>query len=232
METIYTDGEYFNNNPLWHTERSAWKAEKIFSILRKNKINFYTVADVGCGAGEVLKQVQQKSGSEKKYSGYEISPQGFALARERENDSLKFFNEDLFSLDAEIKFDLVMAIDVFEHVEDYISFLRKIKERGNYKIFHIPLDLSAQSVLRSKPILERRKKVGHIHYFTKDIAIAALADLGYEIIDCIYTADTLELPAKSTLSWMARWPRKFLFALNKDFAVRLMGGWSLLVLTR
>ena len=123
-----------------------------------------------------------------------------------------------------------MAIDVFEHVEDYISFLKNIKTKARYKIFHIPLDLSVQSVLRSKPIIERRKKVGHIHYFTKDIAFATLQDLGYKIIDWQYTGDTIELPAKSTLSAVAKLPRKAAFMLNQNLTVRIFGGWSLLVL--
>ncbi len=67
-----------------------------------------------------------------------------------------------------------MAIDVFEHVEDYFGFLRKIK--GEYKIFHIPLDLSMQTVLRATPIIANRKTLGNVHYFTKEIAIEALTD--------------------------------------------------------
>lgn len=230
MDTIYTDGQYLANNPQWHTERSDWKAAKIFNLLKKNNIDFTSMGDVGCGAGEVLKCLQTKYDTLKMFYGYEISPQGYRLAAERENERLHFFNSDLFSQPGNVKYDVAMAIDVFEHVEDYFSFLRKIKERGNYKIFHIPLDLSAQSVLRSKPITDRRKKVGHLHYFTKDTALVTLSDLGYRIIDYDYTADTLELPAKSKLSLFAKWPRKIFFSLNKDFTVRLMGGWSLLVL--
>jgi trans-aconitate methyltransferase len=77
VSDIYTDGKYLEHNPLWHTERSPWKAEKIFSILSRNKIEFTTVADVGCGAGEVVKQLQEKFPPDKTFSGYEISPQGF-----------------------------------------------------------------------------------------------------------------------------------------------------------
>lgn len=230
MENIYTDGTYLEKNPQWHSERSLWKAGKIATIIRKNNIHFNTIADVGCGAGEVLNCLLKEFGeNNKKYTGYEISPQGYAIARAKENDNLKFFNTDLLATESG-RFDIVMAIDVFEHVEDYFSFLKKINTKGRYKIFHIPLDLSVQSVLRSRPIIERRKKVGHIHYFTKEIAFATLQDLGFKIIDWQYTADTLELPAKSNLSAMAKIPRKLAFALNKDLAVRVLGGWSLLVL--
>lgn len=229
MENIYTDGTYLDNNPQWHSERSPWKAEKISSIIKKNNIAFQSIADVGCGAGEVLNCLMKEFGASKNYSGYEISPQGYEIAKKKENNFLKFFNEDLLS-SSTAGFDIAMAVDVFEHVEDYYSFLRKLRDKAKYKVFHIPLDLSVQSVLRSKPIIERRKKVGHIHYFTKDIAFATLSYTGYKIIDWQYTADTLELPAKSTLSAFARIPRKLAFSINKDLAVRLLGGWSLLIL--
>jgi SAM-dependent methyltransferase len=230
MENIYTDGTYLDKNPRWHSERSPWKAQKISTILKKNSIEFNSIVDVGCGAGEVLVCLQKEFGNSKKYTGYEISPQGFSIAKEKKNECLKFVNEDLLSNKTEINFDVAMAIDVFEHVEDYISFLKNIKAKARSKIFHIPLDLSVQSVLRSKPIIERRKKVGHIHYFTKDIAFATMQDLGYKIIDWKYTGDTIELPAKSTLSALAKLPRKAAFMLNQNLAVRIMGGWSLLVL--
>jgi len=68
-------------------------------------------------------------------------------------------------------FDVVMAIDVLEHVEDYFTFLRKISKKGKYKIFHIPLDMSVSAVLRISPLIDGRKKVGHIHYFSKDTAL-------------------------------------------------------------
>lgn len=232
MENIYEDGRYFEQNPQWHTERSPWKVKKIISLLSKNKIEFTTIADVGCGAGEVLNQLQKRMKFVKSLSGYEISPQGFQLAKTRENAKLKFYNDDLFSQPKSVTFDVVMAIDVFEHVEDYFSFLRNIKQRGAYKIFHVPLDLSVQSVLRSKPITEKRKNVGHIHYFTKDIIFETLKDLKYKIIDWEYTGGTIELPAKSKLSAVARLPRKIFFAINKKLAVRFLGGWSLLVLAK
>lgn len=101
---------------------------------------------------------------------------------------------------------------------------------GRYKIFHIPLDLSVQSVLRAWPIEKLRANVGHLHYFFKDTAIATLKDCGYSVIDYKYTASRLELPNQAFSSTLMRLPRKLLFSINPDLAVRLLGGYSLLVL--
>jgi cyclopropane fatty-acyl-phospholipid synthase-like methyltransferase len=165
------------------------------------------------------------------FVGYEISPHAFELCKNRIENRLNFKMENAFE-DNNAFFDIVMAIDVFEHIEDYFGFLRNIQNKGKYKIFHIPLDLSVQTILRMSPILRGRKKVGHIHYFTKDTALATLKDVGFEIIDYFYTAGALELPIKTMKSFFLRLPRKIAFKINKDIAVRILGRYSLMVLTK
>ena len=47
---------------------------------------------------------------------------------------------------SEIKVETALLMDtVLEHLEDYFGFLRKLKTRATYKVFHIPLDLSVQT---------------------------------------------------------------------------------------
>ena len=123
-----------------------------------------------------------------------------------------------------------MAIDVFEHVEDYIGFLRNFRPKGRYKVFHIPLDLSVQFVLRGSSLLAGRKMVGHIHYFTKETALATLNDSGYQVIDYAYTNISLDFHRYGWKNRLMRLPRKILFAIHKDIAVKILGGFSLLVL--
>ena len=117
-------------------------------------------------------------------------------------------------------------------MEDYFGFLKKLKGKGEYKVFHIPLDLSVLSVLRSTPIINARKLIGHIHYFTKETALATLKDTGYDVIDYFYTSGAVELKNRSMKTNCLKIPRKLLYLLNKDLAVRLLGGFSLLVLAK
>jgi hypothetical protein len=122
-------------------------------------------------------------------------------------------------------------MDVFEHVEDYMGFLRKLRPKARFKIFHIPLDMSAQWVFRGSPVLLAREKVGHLHYFSKETALATLRDTGYEILDWIYTPADVDKPG-SLKCRMMRWPRKFFTGINADLSVRILGGYSLLVHAR
>lgn len=227
QNSIYEDGTYFSSNPSWHEEDSPWKALQIAKIIEKNSINPETICEIGCGAGEILQCLSKQYNHSKLFHGFEISPQAFEICSRKSTPNIKYFNSDLFECNE--VFDIVMAIDVFEHVEDYFGFLRKLKTKAKYKIFHIPLDLSVQTVLRAAPITHARETVGHIHYFTKETALASLRDTGYNVLDFFYTAGSLELPSRSWKSELLRVPRLVAYRLNKDWAVRILGGCSLLV---
>ena len=61
--------------------------------------------------------------------------------KKKTKKNLTFSNNDILK-EKNKYFDIALIIDVIEHVEDYFYFLRKVKKKANYKIFHIPLDLS------------------------------------------------------------------------------------------
>ena len=229
--TIYEDGNYLAKNRSWHEKDSPWKARQILRILSKNKISPSSVCEVGCGAGEILNCLANSYGPDVHFSGYEVSPQAFEICKNKERENLHYFLRDLLD-EKEAFFEVVLAIDVFEHVEDYIGFIRRLRTKGGYKVFHIPLDLSVQTVLRSSPLRAVRAQYGHIHYFTKEIALAALTDTGYEITDYFYTRGSLDLPNLDWKKKMMKLLRKMFFAIHQDLAVRILGGSSLLVLAK
>ncbi|MDQ2855486.1 MAG: class I SAM-dependent methyltransferase [Acidobacteriota bacterium] len=229
-ESVYQTGEYLEKNPTYHVEDSAWKADQILSMMRKHDLRPRTICEVGCGAGEILKQLQGRLPPDTRLFGYEISPQAIALCRERENEGLHFFCEDLVAAENKC-FDLLLCLDVFEHVEDYLGFLRGLQNKGELKLFHIPLDLSVNWVWRRRPIMREREQAGHLHYFMKETAIATLRDAGYEVIDWCYTPGAIANP-RSVKAKLASLPRRLLSAINQDLVVRMLGGYSLLVLAK
>lgn len=189
-----------------------------------------TVCEVGCGAGEVLRQLQEQMNVSCSFWGYEISPQAFELSKPRANERLHFKLAD-FRQEKDAYSDLILIMDVIEHLEDYFSFLRDIKPKGQYKIIHLPLDLSVQSLLRRNSLLGVRKAYGHIHYFTKDVAIEMFRDVGYEVLDYFYAPRSIGL-ANSFAKKLLIPPRVLFFSMKKDLAVRILGGYSLMVLAK
>jgi cyclopropane fatty-acyl-phospholipid synthase-like methyltransferase len=230
-QELYTSGTYFEKNPDWHIGESPWKARHVLRMVTQNRITPKTICEVGCGAGEVLKQLQGHMDSGCEFWGYDIAPQAFELSKSRANARLHFKLADIRQ-EQNILFDLILMMDVIEHVEDYFSFLREIRPKSRYTIVHIPLDLSVQTVLRRNGLLKVRESYGHIHYFTKETAMQTLKDVGYEVLDYSYTARATELPTQEVRRNVLKLPRKLLFALNQDLAAHMLGGWSLLVLAR
>lgn len=232
MQNIYRDGSYLDRNSTWHVEDSPWKARQIMRMLARHELEAKTVVEVGCGAGEILIQLQAAMGDGHTFVGYEISPQAYALAQERVNASLHFRLEDL-TTETTRTFDLLLAIDVIEHIEDCYGFLRKLQPRGHHKLFHFPLDLSVRALLSGAALMDGHDTVGHVHFFTKETALQTLRDSGYAILDSLYTPKwTNEQYKRTVRTTLGSMLRRTCFSINQDAAVRILGGHGLLVLAR
>lgn len=231
MENIYLDGTYLKNNPDWGVKDSAWKANIIYKLLRKNNLNPKTIIEVGCGAGEILHQLSNYL-HDSTFTGYDISPQAIEIAKGKESKNVHFRNDDILNVNNE-KAEVLLAIDVIEHVADYYSFLKTIKPKADHFVFHIPLDLSSRTILKPHVLLQQRKAVGHIHYFSKEMVLWALTDKNYRVIDWEYTKPIIDTePAKGLKRKIKKGLRNFSFNINKDLSAKLWGGYSMLILAK
>lgn len=239
-ESIYHSGEYVKNNPTWHTEDSGWKSEQIARALRDAGVDPKRVCDIGCGAGDVTFRLAKELPAAG-FVGYEVSEYAYRLAKSRETPNCHFVLGGLEAVDRNGRYDLAMAIDVFEHVEDPFSFLRQMRSLADLKLFQIPLDLSALSVAVNN-LMWSRRHVGHLHYYSRATALALLEECGYEIVHFKYThtytvafrnlfvgGNTARKLVK--LGALAL-PRVLLTALSPVATERLLGGLSLLVIAR
>jgi SAM-dependent methyltransferase len=230
----YVDGTYLEKVRAWHAGDSPWKASKVLRMLGSHQLSPQSVCDVGCGAGKILVEMQRKMPQEVVFCGYDISPQAILIARPQENSRLHFFNEDILLIETR-PFDLLLLLDVFEHVADYLGFLEALRTKAAWFIFHIPLDFSVGSAKRqSATILNMREQYGHLHYFTKETALATLTDTGYQVVDYFYTDDLemWEKPPKGLRARLGYEVRKLMFRRNQDLAAFIFASYNLLVLAR
>lgn len=232
VETRYVDGTYSRQNPDWDREDSGWKASLILNILSSYQISPTSICEIGCGAGDILVHLRREL-RQTSMAGFDVSPQLADIWKRHEETGAEvtFLQGDFHELN-QMTYDVVLMCDVFEHVRDPFTFLELTRAHGRYFIFHIPLDLSALSVLRGAPLMNVRAKVGHLHSYTKDLALATLTDSGYQILGWRYSGASQYAASRSWSAKLAYLVRHIGYSINKDLGVRLLGGETLLVLAK
>lgn len=227
---MYTSGDYLKYNPSWDQEDCIWKASFVIDLLKTNQLNPNSICEIGCGSGGVLTELRKVYPNIDLY-GYDIAPDLADFWSQQERANIKFQLGDFFTLNKK-KYDVILLLDVIEHVADPLAFLCNLHGLAKYWILHIPLDLSASTVLREKPILEQRRKVGHIHYFTKNLALSLLKECKYEVIEWRYSGIAFSGLHSTWKTKLVSLPRRLGYALNKDWGVRALGGETLFVLAK
>jgi 2-polyprenyl-3-methyl-5-hydroxy-6-metoxy-1,4-benzoquinol methylase len=146
---FFAEESLMNTKIGYYSEDSPYKAAKIFQILEQNnlQLKIKSVADIGCGAGLIMDELSKKDEFKGVvFSGYDMNPRAIALAqRVCENKEIAFYAEDLLAEANQQYFDLLLVIDVIEHVPDYMGFAEKCSNKARYVIYHIPLDISVSS---------------------------------------------------------------------------------------
>ena len=112
-----------------------------------------------------------------------------------------------------------------------MGFLRELRSKGTQKIFRIPLNISVQSVLcKSRPILATRERFGHLHYFTKETALATLRDTGYRVLDSFHSYVPISAERVGWRRALLQSLKKVCFSVYPEWLARMLDGFFLMVL--
>ena len=80
----YNNGDYLKKNKDRHAGDSLWKASQIDKMIAKNKLQLNTICEIGCGAGEILVQLDLKNRYKNiNFFGYEVSKDAYALCKKK-----------------------------------------------------------------------------------------------------------------------------------------------------
>lgn len=227
IRDIYNNNKYLEENSDWHQQDSPYKAHLVHKVIKKNQLQFKSCVDLGCGAGLVTELLAAKF-PESKFLGIDLAADTEPFWKQRtklENLTYQLTN----FVESNNVNDLVLCLDVFEHIEDYYGFLRDIRKNGKNFIFNIPLDMNAMKIL-SGGIKYAREEVGHLHYFNEFTAKQTLIDCGYKIQDSFLSSAFLKVPPRN-MRQAAILPLRILsLALGKSLSTKIFGGQSLVIL--
>lgn len=225
MDSIYTNQAYLARHADWHASDSVWKYEQLRPLIAELPLR--RVVDVGCGAGLILERLAADH-PEAELEGFEITGDVERFWAERDL-RIRFRRADFLAEQTPI-YDLLLLIDVFEHVEDPYGFLRALRPRAVHHVFHIPLDMFALACLMGS-YARKKASVGHLHYYDPMTARGLLEDCGYELLEVRLTR--VYLQAQTRAARLLRWPRRLAeLLLGAERNARWLGGYSMMVLAR
>ncbi|MGB8194597.1 MAG: class I SAM-dependent methyltransferase [Chitinophagaceae bacterium] len=228
---MYTNSQYLQQHPTWDGEEAVLKAGWIRKMIDDQQLPVDTVIEAGCGSGRILSELS-KYFPAAYFKGYDLSPQAIAIAKQYQTDKINFFEAN-FLKEQHVVADLLLLIDVLEHVPDYYGMLEGLHSRATHYIFHIPLDLCCRSILKPELLMQQRQNSGHIHYFSKEMVLWMLHDTGYQVMDWQYTKPVSDLEAANSMKGRTKKTiRNFSFNISKDRAVKWWGGYSMLIAAR
>lgn len=180
MKDLYTTDKYISLNPSLHSEDSLWKIEQIIPLidayLTQNSANSIVILDVGGGNGLILNSVARyiKEKYNRKMIKYalDLSP-GMLEQQKKMNPDLRVLaNQDIRKTSFKNKeIDLVLMIDVLEHIDQYKDALQEINRIAKYAIFKVPLEDNltrnmSNVISRGKVKQKTKDKYGHVVYFS------------------------------------------------------------------
>ncbi len=253
MDNIYTNDEYIIKNPSLHEEDSPWKIEKVLPLVDRfiGQVNKKEICilDVGGGAGLILKaisdHIRRKYGIKVNKFALDLSPGMLKAQKQNNNDLCGTYNENICKTSIENKkFDLVLMVDILEHVPDDLAALIELARISKYVILKVPLETNLFSKIKKigKGTIDMQRlskeKYGHVNfYFYYQIIHKIKNNLGESIF--VSSANAFDYLRKSqyynkTMSlkyklfcWVAAslskiLPPSFYLNLFGDFAVILV----------
>lgn len=202
IRDLYLKDEYIKKNPSLHEEDSEWKIGKIIllidKLIKKNYINSNEInlLDVGGGAGLILKEISNYI--ERVYSirvnryALDLSP-GMLAVQEKNNPSARLLNEDICRTSLRNKeIDIVLMIDVIEHIPDSVKALKELGRISRFAIFKVPIEDNLISnvwnfLKQGQPRQNAIGTIGHINIYNPITLKHQIEQNGGSILKSFYT---------------------------------------------
>jgi len=193
--------EYILKNPKLGLDEADKKALQILSFLET--FRFKSMIDVACGAGGITTILKQRLRLEN-VVGVDISKTMIRNAKSKYGvEEIEWVCSDIFKYKTKKLYDLILAIDIVEHVEDDLALIKKISRMGKMVLLKIPMEDSIldNKIMRNLGIRdhwkESEEKYGHIHHYNEKQIISLIDRSDCEIIK----EDYIPLPKRSSMFW-------------------------------
>jgi cyclopropane fatty-acyl-phospholipid synthase-like methyltransferase len=182
MSDHYTGGAY------WATRRGArsdYKVPLVLNALAAAGIGLrdeMSVLEVGCGNGAFLwpfSEAVAQNGVRPVLHGIDIAANAIDEAQQVGGaNPPRFICSSLESHPGE--YDLVLAIDVVEHVPCPLTFLSELRRFAPTLLLHLPIEHSILHLMTRRPTASYRA-YRHIHFFSLESARLLIQEAGWQV---------------------------------------------------
>lgn len=155
--------KYHTGNPI-----VRWMLNRFLAAIRNcvEEVSPASIVDIGCGEGLVVESLRGSLGTFR-YLGIDVNADSIQEARRR-NPGLSFLVADLFSAGAsETVADLVLCLEVLEHLEEPERALHSIIAWGRSAVISVPWEpyFRAGTLLRGKYVRRLGNHPEHVQQF-------------------------------------------------------------------
>tara|TARA_B100000029_G_scaffold492315_1_gene553443 strand:+ start:696 stop:1580 length:885 start_codon:yes stop_codon:yes gene_type:complete len=116
----------YNENSDWFYERMFFSKISSLNFLNEflNSRNFSSVLEIGCSTG-LLPKFMMKNFPNLEYTGIDLSPQSLELAKQNFKPG-NYISGDFLKMNIDDDYELIISLDVVDHVYDPDAFIEKI----------------------------------------------------------------------------------------------------------
>ena len=126
----FSHGGYKGNLALFYEKMLFSKLSSLKNLNDYlNSKKFSSVLEIGCSTG-LLPKYMHETFKSKKYTGMDLSEKSLETAKENFKQG-QFIKGDFIKSNLKNSFDLIIALDVIDHVYDPDAFLEKIIQKSN-----------------------------------------------------------------------------------------------------
>lgn len=177
--------EVISNNYKKHANKNPLMKLVVSNFLNDVKqlidsLDVNNILDVGCGEGFVINFLGTKD-----VIGFDISENALAIAKIR-NPTFDFCRGDIYNLPVnKNNFDLVMVLEVLEHLEEPEKAINEIKRASKkYCIFSVPNEpyFKIMNILRCKNLNRFGNDIEHAQNWSADKFVVLLKK-HFDVID-------------------------------------------------
>ena len=220
--TEHTPFSYAERHPEWHAEDSGHKARAVWSFVKRLGLTPARVVDVGCGAGGVTGRLRHVWPD---IEGWDPSEVAIKMARTQHPECT--FTRGHFEESGQ-HVDMVLCLDVVEHVQDDVRLLTALGQQADHLIFRVPLDWSLLDACRPQRLKATLDHWGHLRAYDRSLLCKQMVQAGLSVRSITYDRVPPGEP-RSRLGHITGVLRDLGDTLHPRPFAWLLGGWSVLV---